>query len=82
MRVILHEQASKEVEVLPKADRERVYALLRALAENPRPKGVKKLNPGPTWRVRVGDYRIIYEIDDVTQVVRVQRVAHRREVYR
>lgn len=52
------------------------------LAGNPRPPGCKKLKGGDKeWRIRVGKYRIVYEIDDSARTVDVTRVAHRREVY-
>jgi mRNA interferase RelE/StbE len=69
---------------LPKADRRRVDAHLLSLCDNPRPVGavpLKGLGRG-LWRVRVGDWRIIYQIRDAELVVLVIDVAHRREVYR
>ena len=61
----------------------RVVAALRILADNPRPAGCRKLTGSDRdWRVRVGDYRIIYEIDDRNREVRVMRIRHRREAYR
>jgi len=53
-----------------------------ALARNPRPSGCKKLKGHKDiWRIRVGDYRIVYTVDDREMVIRVGRIAHRREVY-
>jgi mRNA interferase RelE/StbE len=63
-------------------DRRRVQAILQILADEPRPPAAKKLVDSVEWRVRVGDYRIIYRIDDGALVVLVVDVAHRREVYR
>ena len=61
----------------------RVVTALRILADNPRPAGCRKLTGSDLdWRVRVGDYRIIYEIDDRNREVRVMRIRHRREAYR
>jgi mRNA interferase RelE/StbE len=55
---------------------------LEALIEAPRPPGCKKLKGGEKeYRIRVGDYRIIYTIDDLAKAIEVTRVAHRREVY-
>jgi mRNA interferase RelE/StbE len=55
---------------------------LDTLASNPRPHGCKKLKGGnQEWRIRVGDYRAVYEIDDTAKTVDVTRIAHRREVY-
>ncbi len=56
---------------------------IQALTANPRPVGCRKLTGSKLdWRIRVGDYRVVYEIADVIRVVRVNRVRHRREVYR
>ncbi len=61
----------------------RVQVVIASLAENPRPPGCRKLaGSGTDWRVRVGDYRIIYEIADTVRIVRVTRVRHRSDVYR
>jgi mRNA interferase RelE/StbE len=61
----------------------RIRARVDALATNPRPAGAKKLKSrDELWRIRVGDYRIVYEIRDRVLLVLVLRVAHRREVYR
>ncbi len=55
---------------------------LENLAANPRPTQCKKLKGGDNeWRIRVGDYRIVYEIDDTAKTVDVTRIAHRRDVY-
>jgi len=55
---------------------------LEGLATGPRPHGCKKLKGGANeWRIRIGDYRVIYEIDDAAKTVDVTRIAHRREVY-
>jgi mRNA interferase RelE/StbE len=52
------------------------------LSENPRPAGCKKLRGfKDTWRIRIGDWRVVYLIDDVAKLVTITRVAHRREVY-
>jgi mRNA interferase RelE/StbE len=60
-----------------------VIAAIQALAKSPRPPGCRKLAGSKhDWRIRVGDYRVIYEIADGIRVVRVNRVRHRREVYR
>jgi mRNA interferase RelE/StbE len=61
----------------------RVITAIQALATNPRPSGCRKLAGSQhDWRIRVGDYRVIYEIGDAIRIVRVNRVRHRREVYR
>jgi mRNA interferase RelE/StbE len=82
-RVFVERSAEKDLRRLPLDVRFRVADALRSLANDPRPVGSRKL-PGMKrdWRIRVGDYRIIYEIADAVKVVRVYRVRHRREVYR
>ena len=74
--------ARKELEALPDNVLSRVVRRLEALADTPRPAGCKKLKGYKDhWRVRVGDWRVVYIIDDAAKVVSVTRIAHRREVY-
>ena len=81
--VILTATAVKERKRIATADRHRIDQALRSLQSEPRPSGVKKLSgKDQDWRVRVGDYRILYEINDEQQLITVWRIAHRREVYR
>lgn len=75
-------RAQKELARLPEQEFERVRDAIRALAETPRPPGCLKLSGREGWRIRVGDYRIIYEVVDKTQTVTVQHVGHRRDIYR
>ena len=69
---------------MPKAIQSRIIARATALAENPRPHGVRTLTNAAlgTYRVRVGDYRIVYDIEDDVLLVLIVRVAHRSDVYR
>ncbi len=70
-------------ELLPARTRVRVADTIRALAADPRPPGCKKLADNAAYyRVRVGDYRVLYEVRDREIVVLVIRIGHRREVYR
>jgi mRNA interferase RelE/StbE len=81
-RVALTASAEKELHGLPAKVVARIISRLEDLAETPRPSGCKKLKGGDNvWRVRVGDYRIVYEIDDAGKTVDVTRIAHRREAY-
>jgi mRNA interferase RelE/StbE len=74
--------AQKELDKLADAVFDRIDRKILALAENPRPTGCKKLRGyKDQWRIRVGDWRVVYIIDDAAKVVIVTRVAHRREVY-
>ena len=82
-RVIVERSAEKDLRRLPLDLRFRVADALRSLANDPRPVGSRKLvGTKHDWRIRVGDYRVIYEIADTVKVVRVYRVRHRREAYR
>jgi mRNA interferase RelE/StbE len=74
--------AAKELDALDDALFARVDRKIMALAENPRPPGCKKLRGyKDDWRIRVGDWRVLYIIDDAAKRVSVTRVAHRREAY-
>jgi mRNA interferase RelE/StbE len=80
--VLIKNSAGKELEAVPRKDREKLIAKIRSLANNPRPEGSEKLAGDDRYRLRQGVYRILYEVDDTTIIVTVVRVAHRREVYR
>jgi mRNA interferase RelE/StbE len=82
-RVFLERAAERDLRRLPTGLHDRVIAAIQLLADNPRPSGCRKLTGADRdWRIRVGDYRIVFEIDDVARAVLVNRVRHRREVYR
>jgi mRNA interferase RelE/StbE len=78
----LARSARKELETLPTTVLARLARALDAFPQNPRPPGCKKLR-GTTdlWRVRVGDYRIIYEIDDTARVITVRAIRVRKDAY-
>ncbi|MEH2377466.1 MAG: type II toxin-antitoxin system RelE/ParE family toxin [Nostoc sp.] len=82
-QVQISKKASKQLKQLPVDIQERLESKIQQLAEDPRPDGVGKLKNGENrYRIRVGDYRILYDIYDDVLVVTVVRVGHRREVYR
>lgn len=61
----------------------KIVAEIKSLADNPRPQGCRKLAGSKSdWRIRIGDYRVLYEIDDRGNLIRILRVRHRREAYR
>jgi mRNA interferase RelE/StbE len=64
------------------AVRKRIVSRIEALEQEPRPSGCVKLSGAELWRIRVGDYRVVYSIEDQRLTVLVVRVGHRREVYR
>ncbi len=73
---------NKRMERLPTEVYDRLDNAILALADEPRPPGCVKLKGRQDWRIRVGDYRIAYGIDDEQRVVEVLNVAHRRDAYR
>jgi len=82
-QVLLERSAERDLKRLSADVHERVIEAIKSLASNPRPPGCRKLaGAQDDWRIRVGDYRVIYEIADAIRIVRVNRVRHRREVYR
>lgn len=82
-RVLLEGAAEKELARLSSDVHRRIIVAIQALANMPRPPGCRKLSGSKhDWRIRVGDYRVIYEIADELRIVRISRVRHRREVYR
>lgn len=82
-RVGYTSNALRELSKLPRDVQPRVHAATGRLGATPRPPGSKKLAGGDgLWRIRVGEYRVIYLIDDRIRVVTITRTAHRRDVYR
>jgi mRNA interferase RelE/StbE len=82
-QLLIKHSAEGDLYRLPRAIFQRVNDRILALRDDPRPPGVRKLSGAlEGWRVRVGDYRILYQVDDHAQTVTIVRVKHRREVYR
>jgi len=75
-------RAQKELAQLPKKRYKRTRDAIRSLSDDPRPYGCRKLSGREGWRIRVGDYRVIYEIDELQHAVTILHVGHRRNVYR
>lgn len=80
--VVLKRSAEKELDRLIGNVFQRVARRLNGLEENPRPVGSKKLSGQDAYRIRVGDYRVLCEIDDTAKIVLVFAIRHRREAYR
>lgn len=72
----------RDLRALPQDLYPAIRDAISALRTDPRPRGSEKLKDRPGYRVRVGDYRIIYDVDDARQIVMIHRVRHRREIYR
>jgi mRNA interferase RelE/StbE len=75
-------RAEKELSTLDSKPYESIKKKIYGLRDEPRPPGCRKLADSPGWRIRVGDYRVVYEIDDAARTVTVLRIDHRKEIYR
>jgi mRNA interferase RelE/StbE len=74
--------AQKQLSKIDKIQQERIITEIRNLANEPRPLGCKKLSGRPAWRIRIGTYRVIYEIKDHQLLVLVIKIGDRKDVYR
>lgn len=74
--------AEKELRAIPKIDLQRLLHKIESLPMNPRPHGSQKLSTQELYRIRQGDWRIVYFIDDKEKHIEVIKIGHRREVYR
>jgi mRNA interferase RelE/StbE len=80
--ISIQRRAQKELSKLPLGAYEPVREAIRALAHNPRPIGCQKLTARAGWRIKIGDFRVIYEIDDKEQTILVLHIGRRRDIYR
>jgi mRNA interferase RelE/StbE len=81
-KVLITSRAEKELKGLDRSTKNRILPVALALADNPRPRGCLKVKAEEgLWRIRVGDWRLGYKIDDDAQLVRIMTVGHRREFY-
>ena len=82
-QIIIKPSAEKQLDKLPKSVRVRVLDKLEELRQDPRPHGaIKLIGADDLWRIRIGDYRVVYEIQDERLIVLVLRVAHRKDIYK
>ncbi len=81
-RITIKKSAAKELADIPKKDLPKIVKRIQTLAQNPRPHGSQKLSRKEQYRVRQGDYRIVYSVDDKVLAVDVVKIGPRREVYR
>ena len=81
-KVELRRKAQRNLDRLPRDDFNAVLEAVRGLTGTPRPKGVEKIKSAGLWRIRQGDYRIVYSIDDDRETITILRIGHRREIYR
>ncbi len=81
-QITIDRAARRSLARLPEQVYARIIGAIRGLAATPRPPGCRKLVDREAWRIRVGRYRVVYEIDDTAHTINVVTVGHRREVYR
>ena len=81
-KIFIKNSAARELESLAKKDLSKVLARIEALGEDPRPAGAEKLAGVELWRIRQGDYRIVYSVEGRIITVWIVKIGHRREVYR
>lgn len=74
--------AAKELNSLPNREIKKIVVAINLLVENPRPTNSKKLSGSERYRLRVGDYRILYEIENQVLIIYIVKIAHRKDVYR
>jgi mRNA interferase RelE/StbE len=80
--LVTKKSAERELRAIPKQDMRRISARIQGLAQHPRPSGCEKLSEHERYRVREGDYRIVYAVDDELRTVEIVKIGHRREVFR
>ena len=81
-KIFIKPSAVKEIEDIPKKDRLRIVSRIQRLASDPRPMGCEKLAGKERYRIRQGNYRILYSVSDLELFIFVVKVGHRRDVYR
>lgn len=81
-RLLIRPPAAKELQALPANDRKRIVTKIQGLASHPRPPGAEKLSGQEKYRLRPGDYRVLYSVDDSQKILVIVKIGHRRNVYR
>ena len=81
-RIFIKASASKELATIPKKSLQKIVDRIRSLEENPRPVGCEKLSAQERYRLRQGNYRIVYSIQDEDQTIHIVKIGHRKEIYR
>jgi len=81
-RLLIKPSAVKELEAIPRKDRQRIVTKMKSLSAEPRPAGCEKLTGHELYRVRQGNYRVVYSVDDTAAQVTIIKLGHRKDVYR
>lgn len=80
-QLVFEKQVEKQLNKIPEPDYSRIKKAILGLSENPRPMGCKKLKGRVGYRIRQGNYRVIYDIDDIILIVYILAAGHRKDVY-
>ena len=78
----IRKKAGKSLSKIPTKIRNKIIAQIKELSEDPYPPACKKLTGREAWRIRIADYRVIYEVEDGKLIILVLHIAHRKDVYR
>jgi len=81
-KITIKKSAAKELQDIPRKDLQKIVNRIKSLALNLRPIGSQKLSARQQYRIRQGDYRMVYSIDDKELLVDIVKIGHRREIYR
>ena len=81
-KILIKPSAKKELEKLPKKDLQKIVVKIQDLSSDPRPIGSEKLSGDDKYRLRQGNYRIVYSIEDEQLIIFVIKIGHRRDIYR
>jgi len=81
-KILIRRSAADELDRIPKKDLRRIVTRIRSLEDEPRPRGCERVSVQERYRLRQGDYRVLYSIDDSIRTVEVVKIGHRGEVYR
>ena len=81
-KILIKKSAAGELAKIPRKDLEKIVRRIRDMEQNPRPFGCRKLSGKDRYRLRQGEYRMVYEVDDSRRIVDVFKIGNRREIYR
>ena len=81
-KILIKKSAAGELAKIPKKDLEKIVRRVRDLEQSPRPSGCRKLSGKDSYRLRQGDCRVVYAVDDSRRIVEVYKIGNRREIYR
>jgi mRNA interferase RelE/StbE len=81
-KILIRKSAADELGRIPKKDLRRIVERIRSLGDEPRPHGSEKLSARERYRIRQGDYRVVYSIDDAVRTIEIFMIGHRSEIYR